>query len=618
MPSDALTRLRGGLEAEVVGQEEAKTGLILALLAREHAYLEGPPGCGKTALAEALGRSSGARVAALRFHRDMRDTDLLGDARIRREPVGLRGARLRRDIEPGPLLQAEVAVLDDLSRAPGEALGALLRILADRTALGRRLPLETAVATAPPSEAPDVYADPLEPTQLDRFAVQVRMRGILLEMESSLARTLLARESSSRIDAPPPALSSHERRALQEQAAVLPITEAARIGWLRLLDRLAAVAAGEGGALLSDRAFGAAAPRLMRAHALLRAASRVELADLRVLHFMAARRLPERVIALLDPLIAEVIAEMQSIPERVRSSEPVGGEGLEAGAEAGESGQAGDTEAAGQSERAEAAVAAAASENESVEHAEVAPLLRVLRGRLDRGRLEREEDPGGAPRHLRPLRRFDEILDADPVEVQLLVEGALHGMPRTLRREKPLRGGALVVLRDVSASMEGHFARWAGAVVAGLVRAGARRRMRVGYIEFNHQAQPLRIGAALLHRHYREILARATRARAAGRTNYEAPLRAALEALRGHRGANRHIVLLTDGVPVLGDPVVPRERESARHLGVRIHTVFLGHGDCPAVLDAISLETGGTRFAAQPDAQGRIRVAARTIRGAAA
>ncbi len=41
-----LTPLRAALDAVVVGHEDAKKGLLLALLAGEHAYLVGPPGCG--------------------------------------------------------------------------------------------------------------------------------------------------------------------------------------------------------------------------------------------------------------------------------------------------------------------------------------------------------------------------------------------------------------------------------------------------------------------------------------------------------------------------------------------------------------------------------------------
>ena len=110
------------------------------------------------------------------------------------------------------------------------------------------------------------------------------------------------------------------------------------------------------------------------------------------------------------------------------------------------------------------------------------------------------------------------------------------------------------------------------------------------------------------HRHYGKLLARAARRRAEGRTNYEAPLRSALSEFRTRTGRNRHIVLLTDGVPVVGDPAVVKERKLAKHLGVRVHTVFLGLGHCPGVLDVISLETGGLQFVARPRPDGRVSV----------
>jgi MoxR-like ATPase len=45
-------RLRDALDDAIVGQDDAKEAVVLALLAREHCYLEGPPGVAKTMLAE--------------------------------------------------------------------------------------------------------------------------------------------------------------------------------------------------------------------------------------------------------------------------------------------------------------------------------------------------------------------------------------------------------------------------------------------------------------------------------------------------------------------------------------------------------------------------------------
>jgi len=245
------------------------------------------------------------------------------------------------------------------------------------------------------------------------------------------------------------------------------------------------------------------------------------------------------------------------------------------------------------------------------EAAEVARLVRALAGRIDRPRAERGPDPGGLPRRRTRMRRLDELADADAVETLLWLDAALPGEPGILERERRARGGALALLRDVSASMEGRLTRLAGVVVAGLVREAARRRMRVGYVEFHHEAEPFRVAGRLFHRRYPALLARAARARAEGRTSYEAPLRVALEALRARHGGGggaRHVVLLTDGVPVVGDPRVGRERRLARELGVRVHTVYMGPDATPELLRTLARETGGGAFRAAPAGGGRLAV----------
>ena len=605
-----LERLRAALDLAVHGQDDAKLGLLLALLAREHAYLEGPPGCGKSALARALASASGARRAELAFHRDASAAELLGEVHLRRESRAP-GERIAIELALGPSASAELLLLDDLSRAPGEALGSLLRVLAERRFAGRALPLETAIATAGPPDL-ESYADPLEPTQLDRFAIQLRMRGLVGARRFALARALLDRE----LEASPPPLDTEMRHSLQRRAAALPIEPAARAALLRAVERLA-VAAGSETALLSDRAFARAAPAVLRAHALLRGAERVTPEDVRALRFMLARRVPEA----LEPEIPALLEDaIRADPEADR-----GAPGTRPAAAADRTGNAPGAGGAPPSatipvESLEArntslaSVPPVASARGDDDAAGVESLTRALAGRLERGAVERGDDAGGSPRSFRRMRRLDEILDADPVEALLLLEGRQPGGARVYRRERRNAGGAIALLRDVSASMEGRLARWAGQVVAGLVRVGARRRMRLGYIEFNHESERFASGGVFFHRRYRRVLALAQRRRAEGRTNYEAPLRTALGELRSTAGRERHIVLLSDGVPVLGDPTVRNERALARRLRVKVHTVFLGSGECPAVLDEISRETDGLRFEARPGPGGRVTLRERDER----
>jgi uncharacterized protein with von Willebrand factor type A (vWA) domain len=169
-----------------------------------------------------------------------------------------------------------------------------------------------------------------------------------------------------------------------------------------------------------------------------------------------------------------------------------------------------------------------------------------------------------------------------------------------------------VLLRDVSASMEGRAGAWAGEIVAALIRGARRLGLRVGLIEFDHEALCLRERGRFFHRRYAGLLAAAAHRRAAGRTSYEAPLRAALDELSRVPRGERHVLLLTDGLPVAGDPEVRAERARARRLGVRVHSVFIGPGAYPPVLDRLCAETSGLRFRSRPAGPGRIRVESRT------
>lgn len=606
----AFVELRTALGRVLVGQDEAATGLTLAVLAEQHAYLEGPPGCGKSELAAALAALSGARTHTLVFHRDIRETDLLGDVLLSRHRH--RGhERLRRELIPGPLLQAEIALLEDLPRSPGEALGPLLRILAERHALGQPLPLESAVATGP-LEQVEAPIDPLEPGQLDRFAVQLRLSGLLTGGLFDEAAVLLEREAAgapSRAAAPRFAvMSTATRNAAQRAAAALQVESRTIDAYHRLLDRLRRRSADEsasGDRLMSDRSFSSAALRLVRAHAFLRGAPAAAPRDLGAIRYMVAHRLPEDVQEDFDHILEELLGDPPNVTMTETGAQMPGAQS-----------QGDDSDGAAASSTAsdswiddQADVPAPPTLfGKPPPPAQVDPLLRALVGRIERGRIDPDTDPGGQPRGYRPLRDLDELIDADLIEALLFAEGRLPGAPRTFERKRKSAGGAVAVLRDISASMAGRLTVWSSQVVLGILRVAARRRMRVGYVEFHHRALPHQVGGRLLHRSYSRLAEQAGQAKAVGQTNYEAPLRTALEGLRGGSGRNRHVVLLTDGLPIIGDTTVRRERQLARRLGVALHTVFLGNGDCPPVLDDISLETGGLRFYGRPLAGGGLRL----------
>ena len=102
--------------------------------------------------------------------------DLPGSRRVRSVLTGHRPCRRTQ----GGILTCELAVLDDISRAPGEALNVLLRVLNERRwGKGPKLPLMTAIATGNPVQEDGFYGDPLDPATLDRFTLQLRAQGLV-------------------------------------------------------------------------------------------------------------------------------------------------------------------------------------------------------------------------------------------------------------------------------------------------------------------------------------------------------------------------------------------------------------------------------------------------------
>jgi MoxR-like ATPase len=303
----ALAPLRALLDAHVVGHDATKRALLLALACGEHVYLEGPPGSAKTRMAEILARGSELRFFAYQLHRDTRLHELAGDVVLVRRPLPDGGEQIQQRIEPGGILTAEVCLLDDISRAPGEALNVLLRVLNERRFGERRLPLRCAIATGNPTD--DAYAnEPLDPAQLDRFALQLRVEGLLGSGDLGAARALLERFASAD-PADPAALAPvlpHARFAeIDAVIAAVRLPVPVREALLALLRALVEEhGCSDQNSLLSDRTFLVKALHLLRGCAALAGRASVALEDLDVLGWMTTFRVPPEVHEKIPALVA--------------------------------------------------------------------------------------------------------------------------------------------------------------------------------------------------------------------------------------------------------------------------------------------------------------------------
>lgn len=163
-----LHSLRRALEERVLGQSEAVDLSLTALLAGGHLLLEGPPGVGKTSLAQGLAESFGAVFRRVQMTSDMLPSDIVGTLRMKGGDFEFR---------PGPIF-ANVLLADELNRTSAKTQSALLEAMAENrvTVDGTTYPLPDpffVVATQNPHEFQGVY--PLAESQLDRFMMHVEL-----------------------------------------------------------------------------------------------------------------------------------------------------------------------------------------------------------------------------------------------------------------------------------------------------------------------------------------------------------------------------------------------------------------------------------------------------------
>ena len=163
-----IQNLVAEIEKVIVGQKPLICRIVVALLADGHVLLEGVPGLAKTLLVSALGAAIGGVFQRIQMVPDMLPSDLMGT-------YVYVGNRFK--LQKGPLIDCNVALVDEINRAPAKTQAALLQAMQERqvTVMGKdtlELPDPFIVlATQNPVEQDGTY--PLPEAQLDRFLFKV-------------------------------------------------------------------------------------------------------------------------------------------------------------------------------------------------------------------------------------------------------------------------------------------------------------------------------------------------------------------------------------------------------------------------------------------------------------
>jgi MoxR-like ATPase len=208
----------------------------------------------------------------------------------------------------GGVLTAEICVLDDISRAPGEALNVLLRILNERKFGDDTIPLLTAIATGNPTKD-EYYNEPLDPANLDRFTIQMRTLGLLQRNQWEQAARVIDLYADDHLS---DKLSPKVSRAVLDAASVtvpkIDLTAPVKQLLLELLNVLLNdYNLNDSNSLLTDRTFLVKAVKILKSKAVLEGRMHCVPEDLFVLKYLTTFRIPEVLHKRLEEIINELL-----------------------------------------------------------------------------------------------------------------------------------------------------------------------------------------------------------------------------------------------------------------------------------------------------------------------
>jgi len=186
---ERIRNLQSVLSSIVIGREDVVNGLILALIAGEHAVLIGPPGTAKSYLVKSLAKLLNAKYYQYLLTKFTSYDEIFGSVDI----IALSKGEYKRNWSR--IISADIIFLDEIFKANSAVLNALLSLLQERIVYdpmtGQEVQANLHTAVGASNEVPE---DPELQALYDRFVVRIFID--YLSDSALLQRALEARWAS--------------------------------------------------------------------------------------------------------------------------------------------------------------------------------------------------------------------------------------------------------------------------------------------------------------------------------------------------------------------------------------------------------------------------------------
>ena len=211
--------VRGEITKDIVGQEEAVDGTLIAMIAGGNVLLEGVPGTGKTRLVRSVARTLDLRFSRIQFTPDLMPADVTGANIIEKDEKG----NNRQRFVGGPVF-SNIVLADEINRATPKTQSALLEAMQEHrvTAGGRTWELMEpffVLATQNPIEQDGTYV--LPEAQTDRFMFKLFMT---FPAEAELCRIVRLTQDTQEERAGT-VMNGEELLAMRETAKQIPVID---------------------------------------------------------------------------------------------------------------------------------------------------------------------------------------------------------------------------------------------------------------------------------------------------------------------------------------------------------------------------------------------------------